>query len=206
MGLVKAGKKQALPSAPAEVEAGDPLAMLGDADPAQRRRAAHALAGRAEAVQPLCARLAAEPDPAAREAILTALVRTGTAEAVAGLLPFLHSEDASLRNGALESLQQMPPAIVGPEVEPLLADEDPDVRIFAAQLAGRIVHPMRLAWLAELVERDPHVNVCLTAVDALVETGDPQALDSLERLAGRFPDDPFVAFSVEAARRRFHEN
>lgn len=201
MALVKAGKTG---TPPPVAEAG--AASLEDADPASRRRAAHEGAGRAEAVRPLAGRLGREEDASVREAILTALVRTGSAEAAASLVPFLASEDVSLRNGAIESLQQMPAAVVLPEVAPLLTAEDSDVRIFAAQLVGHLPHPDRMALLTGVVERDPHVNVCLAAVEALVEIGHPEALPSLERLAARFPDDPFVGFSVEAARHRFTEN
>ena len=200
MALVKA-KKGTLPPL---ADAG--AASLEDADPARRRRAAHEAAGRAEAVAPLAGRLAREEDASVREAILTALVRTGSAEAAGALIPFLASEDVGLRNGAIESLQQMPAAVAMPEVAPLLTAGDSDLRIFAAQLVGRLPHPDRLPLLTGVVERDPHVNVCLAAVEALVEIGHPDALPSLERLAARFPDDPFVGFSVEAARRRFGEN
>ena len=88
-------------------------------------------------------------------------------------------------------------------VAPLLQSADSDLRIFSAQLVGRLPHPDRLPLLTGLVERDPHVDVCLAAVEALMEAGHPEVLPSLERLAGRFPNDPFVAFSVDAARRLF---
>ena len=53
------------------------------------------------------------------------------------------------------------------------------------------------------MERDADVNVGLAAVEALAEAGSPEALSSLEILARRFPDDPFVAFAVDAARSSF---
>ncbi|PWC62301.1 hypothetical protein TSH58_25480 [Azospirillum sp. TSH58] len=184
-------------------EGGDPLAWLEDADPARRRRAAHALGERPDAVPALSARLAREEDPSVRETLLTALVRTGTAAAAAALVPHLVSEDVGLRNGVIESLQQMPAAVVMPEVAPLLTAADSDLRIFAAQLVGKLPHPDRLDLLAGVIDRDPHVNVCLSAVEALMDSGDPAALPVVERLGARFPDDPFVAFSVDAARRLF---
>lgn len=205
MALVKPRKEGPPPAAPAD---GDPLAGLEDRDPAVRRRAAHGLAQRPDGAAALAlgTRLGREEDPSVREAILTALVRTGVPEAAAALTPLLASEDVALRNGAIESLQQMPAGIVAPAVLPLMEAADPDVRLFAVQLLGKLVHPDRLRWLTGAMERDPHVNVCLAAVEALVETGHPETLPSLERLAARFPDDPFVTFSVDAARRRFAEN
>ncbi|MBK3772987.1 HEAT repeat domain-containing protein [Azospirillum sp. YIM DDC1] len=202
MALVKARKIDGAKPA-AAVEGGDPLAWLEDADPALRRRAAHALGERPDAVPALSARLTREEEPSVRETLLTALVRTGTAEAAAALVPYLASEDVGLRNGVIESLQQMPAAVVMPEVAPLLTAADSDLRIFAAQLIGKLPHPDRLARLAGVIDHDPHVNVCLSAVEALMESGDPAALPVVERLGGRFPDDPFVAFSVDAARRLF---
>ena len=207
MALVKARKMGTAAPAGA-AESGDPLARLDDADPAQRRRAAHALDAHAlgerpDAVPALSARLAREEEPSVREALLTALVRAGSGEAVAVLVPHLSNEDVGLRNGVIESLQQMPAAVVMPEVAPLLEAADSDLRIFAAQLVGKLPHPDRLGLLAGVIDRDPHVNVCLSAVEALMESGDPAALPVVERLAARFPDDPFVAFSVDAARRLF---
>lgn len=198
MALVKPRKTEPAPGA-------DPLTGLEDGDPAVRRQAAHGLGQRPDAAAALAARLGREDDPGVREAILTALVRTGAPEAAAALIPLLASEDAAVRNGAIESLQQMPAAVAAPQVLPLMEAADPDLRIFAVQLLGRMAHPDRLRWLTAAMERDPHVNVCLAAVEALVETGHPETLPSLERLAARFPGDPFVTFSVDAARRRFAE-
>ncbi|WP_448204670.1 HEAT repeat domain-containing protein [Azospirillum sp. sgz302134] len=200
MALVKPRKINAPP--PAE-DTGDPLPRLEDADPAHRRRAAHDLADRPDAAPALAGRLAREEDPSVREALLTSLVRIGSAEAAASLTPLLASEDVGLRNGVIESLQQMPAAVVLPQVAPVLRSADSDLRIFAAQLIGRLPHPDRLPLLTGVVEHDPHVNVCLAAVEALMEAGHPEVLPSLERLAARFPDDPFVGFSVDAARRLF---
>ncbi|WP_454016480.1 HEAT repeat domain-containing protein [Azospirillum sp. Marseille-Q6669] len=202
MALVKARKIGGATPATA-AEGGDPLIWLEDADPARRRQAAHALGERPDAVPALSARLAREEDPSVRETLLTALVRTGTAAAAAALVPHLASEDVGLRNGVLESLQQMPAAVVMPEVALLLTAGDSDLRIFAAQLIGKLPHPDRLDLLSGVIDRDPHVNVCLSAVEALMESGDPAALPVVERLGARFPDDPFVTFSVDAARRLF---
>lgn len=204
MALIKP-KKPATPP-PAAGAAGDPagdMLSLDDADPSVRRRAAFALSGAVPAVPALVARLRVEEDNSVREALLTALVRAGTPEVAAALVAFLDSEDAAIRNGAIDSLQQMPPGAVAPVLLPLLDDSDSDRRLFAVQLLGRLAHPERVDWLGRVIERDGHVNVCLAAVEALFEIGTPEALPALERLAARFPGDAFVAFQLDAARRRF---
>lgn len=209
MGLVKK-KAGTTPSGPAASDAqadrmADPLAALEDADASVRRDAAHGLGHTATpgAVAALARRLEAEGDAGVREAILTSLARIATDEAAAALLPFLDREDAALRNGVLESLQQMPAEVAAPALLPLLGHADPDLRIFAVQGLGGLAHPGRADWLAAVMERDADVNVGLAAVEALAEAGSPEALSSLETLARRFPDDPFVAFAVDAARSSF---
>ncbi len=214
MGLVrkKAGAAPTGPAAPAaQVDPlADPLAALEDADASVRRDAAHGLghpAGHGAvapgAVAALARRLETESDAGVREAILTTLARIATDEAAAALVPFLDREDAALRNGVLESLQQMPAEVAAPALLPLLRHADPDLRIFAVQGLGGLAHPGRADWLAAVMERDADVNVGLAAVEALAEAGSPEALSSLETLARRFPDDPFVAFAVDAARSSF---
>lgn len=204
MGFVKAGSKGTLGAAPAEPAAEeDWIALLDDPAADRRRRAARALGDRPDAAAALAARLAREEDAAVREAVLTALVRIGSPEAAAGLVPMLASEDAGLRNGALESLQQMPAGSVEPQMDALSDSADSDLRIFAVLLAARLGPAERSARLHRALERDPHVNVGLTAAEAVAELGDPAALPALEAFAARFPDDACVAFTVDAARRRF---
>lgn len=204
MGLVKAGSKGTLGTAPTGAAAPeDWTALLEHADAGHRRHAAQALGNRPDAAATLAARLPREPDPAVREALLTALVRIGSPEAAAGLAPMLASEDAGLRNGALEILQQMPVDAVEPQMDALAGSDDSDLRIFAVLLAARLGPAERSARLHQALERDPHVNVGLTAAEAVAELGDPAALPALEAFAARFPDDPCVAYTVDAARRRF---
>src|ERR1019366_773410 len=120
---------------------------------------------------------------------------------VTGLLPFLGSEDANLRNGAIEALQHMPDE-VAPHVVSMLADEDSDVRIVAVNVLAALPHPMVPEWLLQVVLHDPHVNVCAAAQDALVEAGEPDVIPALEALADRFPGVAFIQFAVDAAIRR----
>jgi HEAT repeat protein len=177
------------------------VADLASADVATRRRAAHALAEIADAAPVLCAHLANERSLSVRSSILTGLIIHKSPAVVEGLLPLLRSEDANLRNGAIEALQQMPDE-VAPRVEAMLADPDSDVRIFAVDVLAALPHPMVPEWLRRVVTGDPHVNVCAAALDALAEVGEPDAIPALETLAERFPDVAFIKFAVDAAVRR----
>jgi hypothetical protein len=177
------------------------VAGLASASPATRRRAARALAELPDTAPVLFARLADEPNLSVRSIILTGLIAHKSPFVVAGLLPLLRSEDANLRNGAIEALQHMPDE-VAPHVEAMLADPDSDVRIFAVDVLAALPHPMVPEWLQRVVTRDPHVNVCAAALDALAEAGEPAAIPALEALAERFGDVAFIKFAVDAAIRR----
>jgi HEAT repeat protein len=177
------------------------IADLASPDSATRRQAAHALAEIADAVPVLCAHLANERSLSVRSSILTGLIVHKSPAVVDGLLPLLRSEDANLRNGAIEALQQMPDELA-PRVEAMLSDRDSDVRIFAVDVLAALPHPMVPEWLRRVVTVDPHVNVCAAALDALAEVGEPDAIPALEALAERFADVAFIKFAVDAAVRR----
>jgi HEAT repeat protein len=176
------------------------IGLMSD-DASLRRRAARALAELPSAVPLLCAHLADEQNLSVRSIILTGLIINKSPAVVAGLLPLLGGEDANLRNGAIEALQQMP-GEVAPHVEAMLAAADSDVRIFAINVLAALPHPMVPQWLSRVVRLDPHVNVCAEALDALAEVGEPDAIPALEALADRFADIAFIRFAVDAAVRR----
>jgi hypothetical protein len=177
------------------------IADLASGDSATRRRAAHALSRMPDAVPVVCAHLANEQSLSVRSIILTGLIINRSRSVVAGLLPLLRSEDANLRNGAIEALQQMPDE-VAPYVDAMLADADSDVRIFAVDVLAALPHPMVPEWLCRVVKSDPHVNVCAAALDALAEAGNPDVIPVLEELGGRFSDVSFIRFAVNVAIRR----
>ncbi len=177
------------------------LAQLQDEQVKARRWAARDLAAHPEAVGALCDRLQAEPDPTVREAIFGSLLTIGTDAVAEGLIPLLRSEDAGLRNGAVEILRQLPDA-VGHRIAALLADPDPDVRIFAVDILRDLAHPEAPAWLLAVVETDEHVNVVTTAIDRLAEVGTPDMAPAIQGVKDRFPGEPFVGFAVDTALKR----
>ncbi len=149
-------------------------------------------------------RLLIEEDQSVREIMLTTLVRIGDAAAVAGLVQCLRSEEAALRSEAIEALKQLPQAIA-PIMRQLLNDASSDVRIFAVNVLETLRHPEVETWLTEVIVRDPHVNVCATAVDLLGEVGSPAALEPLQQLKTRFTQDPYIQFAANLAIKRITE-
>ena len=133
--------------------------------------------------------------------ILTSLITQRSRDVVKGLLPFLRSEDAWLRNAAIEALQTMPD-VLEPFIGDLIADVDSDVRILAVNLAASVPHGQAPRWLERVARDDCHVNVCAAAVEGLAEIGDEAAIPALASLSDRFPGEPYVAFAAAVAIRR----
>ncbi|MEI6209433.1 MAG: HEAT repeat domain-containing protein [Desulfuromonadales bacterium] len=175
--------------------------QLSDPDPAARRWAARDLIDCEDASVPLVAQLQQEQNRSVREIILTSLVQLGDDVAVAGLVECLRSEDASLRNEAIEAMKLLPDA-VAPIMGKLLHDADPDVRIFAVNILESLRHELVEEWLKEVIERDPHVNVCATAVDLLSEVGTVTSREALENLKVRFAEEPYICFAADLAIKR----
>ncbi|EXJ13924.1 HEAT repeat domain-containing protein [Imhoffiella purpurea] len=177
------------------------LAALGDPDPMARRWAARDLAEHADASGGLVERLRVETEPSVTQVILTSLTRLGDEIAVAGLTDCLRSEDAMLRNAAIEAMKQLPDE-VAPLMGQLLEDPDPDVRIFAVDVLESLRHPRVEDWLIRVITEDAHVNVCATAVDLLGEVGSERATLALKDLKSRFADEPYIQFAADLALKR----
>jgi len=206
MAFIKTRKTQAVTSEERKDPRDFPSLILGlaEANPMARRWAARDLAAYPEATSALVAHLQHEEDLSVREVILTTLTRLGDDVAVEGLIQCLRSEDASLRNEALETMKLLPEE-VAPIMRELLGDADPDVRIFAVNILESLRHPEVEAWLIEVIETDPHVNVCATAVDLLGEVGSTAAREALLQLKARFSEEPYVQFATDLALRRIDE-
>lgn len=174
---------------------------LENADAAARRWAARDLAVHPHATAALLSRLERENEFSVREVILTALMRIADPTAISGLVACLRSEDANLRNEAIEAMKSLP-VEVAPIMRGLLADQDQDVRIFAVNILESLRHPDVEAWLIEVIEREPMVNVCGAALDLLSEVGSNASHDALERLKSRFAAEPYIQFAASLALKR----
>jgi HEAT repeat protein len=197
MPLVKGGSTG---GAPGPVSAPHRSA-LDSPDAESRWTSARALAGDVEAVPALAAALRRETVPRVREAIMTALMRTGDAASVEAILPYLRSQDAGLRAAAIEALQALPSATT-PFMEALFSDPDSDVRLLATELTRNMKASEATQILCQLIEREQHPNVCAAAVDVLTEVGTPEALPVLEKCAVRFAATPFLPFAISMAIAR----
>jgi len=170
-------------------------------DPGIRRWAVRDLSRYPQAVPFLIDLLQHETISYIREAVFTSLVEIGNLPAVEGILTCLRSEDASIRNEAIDVLKDLPDA-VEPFMEDLLHDPEVDIRIFAINILSSLKHPKIEDWLLDVITTDPHVNVCATAVDVLSEVGSERVIPALDALIVRFPEEAFVQFSVDLAKKR----
>jgi HEAT repeat protein len=177
------------------------VSELENPDPMARRWAARDLADCKDASAALISRLTRESDMSVREVILSTLTSLGDETAVAGLVECLRSEDAGLRNEAIEVMKLLP-SEVAPIINGLLVDVDPDVRIFAVNILESLRHPDVETWLIDVIENDLNVNVCSTSLDLLVEVGSSNSVEALQRLKVRFVDEPYIQFAVNLALKR----
>jgi HEAT repeat protein len=177
------------------------LAQLKSGDAEQRRWAARDLVGLPETAGHLGEHLLRETDASVREAVFTTLAAQASEAAAGALLPLLRSEDAVLRNGAIEALGGMPQA-VAPRIAALLHDADPDVRIFTVNLLGELRHPQVPAWLLQVLRHEAQVNVVAAAIEVLAEVGDASHAEAVRGAVQRFANDPFIAFAAELALER----
>ena len=199
MGLVrKQAPEQPVEVAPERPSAEALRAQLDDPDPDCRREAALGLEGVAEAVPELLTRVLVETETNVRDAVLTTLAAHDTETVAGGLAVHLASDDAALRTAVAEALATMPRSV--PALLPsLLAAPDHDVRVMTAMVLADLTHPGTAVWLVQMISQDPHPNVVTAAIDALLPVATAEHAAVLEAAVHRFPDDPFLRFTVLAS-------
>jgi len=205
MGLVK-GKSDQSSSAgkPRRPGCKQLAAGLESADAAVRRHSARDMAHCPNGVEALSSLLKREEDVAVREAILDTLAKLKQPSAVNELVACLRSEDAALRNGAIETLKHIS-LDLSVTIRSLLSDPDADIRIFAVNILESRCEPEVENWLIDVIEQDTNVNVCATATDLLCEVGTEAALDPLLRLKERFTSEAYIQFAADLALKRIRE-
>ena len=180
------------------------ITQLSSENSTERRWAARDLAEYKEASSYLIKQLMKEKDIASREIIISSLIAIGDEIAVEGLINCLKSDDAHLRNSAIEALKQIPEQ-VAPYIEKLLKSSEPDVRIFTINILESLRHPKVVKWLIDVIENDENVNVCATALDLLAEVGTEEAIQAIKKVKERFKNEPYIQFASDIALRRIGE-
>lgn len=186
---------------PPSVPPTTPAASLSEGTIDQRWAAARAAASRPGGVALLAAALSQERDPLVLQAIFTGLASAATAESAAAVLPFIRSEEASLRAAALDALRAMPEASRS-YIADLLGDPEADVRLLSCELVRSLPEAEANRLLIELLDSEADKNVAAAAVEVLAEIGRREALPVLARCAERFAGEPFLAFSIKVATDR----
>jgi HEAT repeat protein len=170
-------------------------------DASDRRLAARGLASFPESSTVLAEYLEEEAEASVCEAIITSLAAIADVTAVTALIDCLRSEDAALRNDAIEALKTA--GFKYPDlIQSALHDYDADVRILAIGILESLKHPDVELWLIDLLEHDPHLNVCACAVDLLCEIGSERAIPALELCLERFPEEDYLRFIIDLAIQR----
>jgi HEAT repeat protein len=169
------------------------LSLLAAEDAESIREGAQLAAanGLVEAVPGLVSHIAS-PNIGVQEAVEKALRKIGGPETVQALVPSLRSEDAPVRNLAMDLLR----ALGGKDIESicgLLHDDDADMRIFAADILGSSCSALAVPPLSRALLHDPESNVRYQAAVSLGDLAFPEAAASLNRALG---DEEWVQFAV----------
>ncbi len=174
------------------------IEQLASLDPATRRYAAEDLGDLHDAqAVPALVEAARDLEVAVREAAVEALVVIGGQSVCEHVAPLLETEDAELRNYAIEILER-----VGPEsIDVLVAacnSASPDVRKFALDILGKVAR----GFAGKCLERvaallgDANPNVAGSAAEALGHLGDSRATPYLAKHLGGPPWMQVCVFSA----------
>lgn len=181
-------------------------ARHGDAD--ARRAAAVQLGtwfaerpGAPEGGEVVCALVGlvrSDEDPLVRDAALAQLARFDRDDVVEGLVPHLASDDANLRNAVVETMR-LTPVATGARMPDLLHDPDPDVRVLSVMVLAGLRRDQVDAWLHDVIENDPSGTVVACALNELISLDGPRDPQFLAAARERFPDDPYISWTVQRA-------
>ncbi|MDR1660134.1 MAG: HEAT repeat domain-containing protein [Desulfovibrio sp.] len=148
-------------------------------------------AGLREAIPLLVEKIKSE-NIGVQEAVEYALRKLRGAEAVDGLLPLLRVDDAPVRNVAMDILREI--ALDNFEsIRSYLHDNDPDIRIFIADILGYCRSYRAATLLGDSLLKDPEVNVRYQAASSLGKLSFPE---SVPTLCQAMHDEEWVQFSI----------
>jgi HEAT repeat protein len=150
----------------------------------------------AAGVNPLLARLHAEPSRAVREAIFAALLQIEDDAVIEGALGLLDSEDALLRNQAVELLRALGSKSI-PHLDRAFCDGGPDRRKFVIDVISTLADPSSVELYQRALE-DADLNVVIAAVENLGNTRQMGFREQVERLVAPDAHPMLLAASIEA--------
>ncbi|WP_272700749.1 HEAT repeat domain-containing protein [Desulfovibrio sp. Fe33] len=127
-----------------------------------------------------------------QEAVDSSLRKIGGRETVEAVIPLLRSDEASVRNLAMDILREVGNQDM-PSLIDLTMDDDPDIRIFVADILGSTGSLLAVQPLCEALLGDPEVNVRYQAAVSLGELGMEDAIHCLNQAIN---DEEWVQYSV----------
>lgn len=136
-----------------------------------------------------------------QEAVEFSLRKIRGAEAVELVIPYLRSEEVTVRNIAMDILREINGDNLGALID-LVSDEDPDIRIFAADILGTSGSPLALAPLCKALTDDPEINVRYQAAISLGTLKNP---DAAKYLCQAIQDEEWVQYAVMEALAKIRD-
>jgi len=127
-----------------------------------------------------------------QEAADSSLRKIGGKATVRAVLPYLRSDEAPVRNLAMDILREVGSQDLTALIA-LIHDEDTDIRIFAADILGSTDNVLAVEPLCDALLKDPEVNVRYQAAVSLGELGKPEASPCLNKAIN---DEEWVQYSV----------
>lgn len=172
----------------------------GDNEAARSAAFAAADLGLEEAVPFLCERIKSE-NIGVQEAAEFALRKIRGPQAIAGLLPLLNSDEAPVRNVAMDILREI--GVDGIEImQPALRGNDADMRIFISDILGYCRSHQSALLLGDALLKDPEVNVRYQAAVSIGNLGYPESVGAL---CQAMHDEEWVQFAVVEALAKIND-
>ena len=136
-----------------------------------------------------------------QEAVDRALRKIGGPAVARAIIPMLRLENAPVRNLAMDILRELGRSDL-PAIEQLLHDDDPDIRIFAADILGSAQNPSAVPPLCAALLQDPEVNVRYQAAVSLGTLAYPESAHCLNTSLG---DEEWVQFAAVEALTKIRD-
>ena len=180
------------------------ISLLQSKDIEEQREGAFAARdAKCESAVPYLINLLQSDNVGLQEAADLALRKIGGKKAVQELILLLESENVPVRNLAMDILREIGREDLESIID-LLKSNNPDLRIFAADILGFGDSPLLIFPLCEALLKDPEVNVRYQAAVSLGELGKPEAADCLYQALEE--DEEWVKFAVIEALKKIRDD